>query len=1039
MRIFRVRAVNSRTKQTETFLFDGAAAGKAFVPCQNICGYLRFCFLGQADAPTYVETEFQVDEGRFVLARLKGAEGATHLSLRSAAEGKIVAKDEEAEQFVQTHCKVDGGLDGLVFADQAGAQSFDGNLAAFSGMAPLLEVKQQASEAVRSVQQQRQTAGQKVRQYVQQSAPQITSQQLAQTQEQLRQVNAQLTEQRLLLQQMEQSHMVMGDISKKLDDARHKFQLLDQHTQQAEEARKKIAQRDAIEQLLPKIRRLQTVAAQLAENQNRQSQLASELEWKEQELSSVVQQLDEKQLQFNTLQEKRTRLDDVNAELAYVASLHEQNTQLNQLLAELEEKKKNFAEQRKACLEKIAASEKSFATAKQAIDSCPPQPLSVSELMENVRVEVKIEEVTTQLEKLQNEIALCESRIAEKESNLVLQRRRFHSVAELDAAVTPLKAKDTILQVLDAKYAKLEAINKSLAEKQRNLQRAAEDYNYKLVQLRQSQGKLEEQRNKALQRKQEEFKREVYVNSQKVYSDDASSVFAVQTNFQDAEIGTLDEELASRNAEHNMLLQRASQLEGAIKEIKRHIEINAAEMDTLRSERENINRRYSEIVSHGNSETAFNYLKALHTDSSTRFLLDVQKDAVRSDAEVAEMKKNADTLRQKVTALRSRLKYLQETQSGLEDAIAAVASTDETIAGGDRLREKLADAGERLALGYDQYAAATKQLETLDSKIASIDAAITEMEKTVKVNSVQIKQATARAQRYSGTEDAQQTAENFHYDLGDLQSEVQMLAESRRTLSDDVFRMRLEEEKLQWLQNTLQQEQKDLSLQVEPQLQNLGLDTTQVLSADYTEDVEKLRKNLARFDSLKTRLSDRIAGYVALLGQSQPQQQQQQQQTVQQLAQQRAQLEELLRNQLQDYLATGSEKIKVTAAAAEARALSALQQTLPNLQIVALLAQDKITSLLAAASTKLSVLLGEQASLEEQDGIVHLVQQQSTPYAQLPLRLQTAVYLALWLTLCGTGGCCIVADDNAAFEGLNQLLQQQQNVHFVVQHLAKNA
>ena len=74
----------------------------------------------------------------------------------------------------------------------------------------------------------------------------------------------------------------------------------------------------------------------------------------------------------------------------------------------------------------------------------------------------------------------------------------------------------------------------SLVEKQRNLERALEDYNYKLSQINDSIGKLIAERNKALLRKQEEFKREVLLNSQKVFNEDSSSVFAVTANIQDA-------------------------------------------------------------------------------------------------------------------------------------------------------------------------------------------------------------------------------------------------------------------------------------------------------------------------------------------------------------------------------------------------------------------------------------------------------------------------------------------------------------------------
>ncbi len=108
-----------------------------------------------------------------------------------------------------------------------------------------------------------------------------------------------------------------------------------------------------------------------------------------------------------------------------------------------------------------------------------------------------------------------------------------------------------------------------------------------------------------------------------------------------------------------LLIERAYQLEGSIKEIKRHMEINSAEMETLQREKSNINNRYNEIISQNSNETVFNYLKALNTDGGTKYLLNVQQDAVRCEAELAELKRSTEALRAKLSALKSRLKYLK--------------------------------------------------------------------------------------------------------------------------------------------------------------------------------------------------------------------------------------------------------------------------------------------------------------------------------------------------------------------------------------------
>ncbi len=1050
MRIVKVLAVNSQSKQKETFLFDDAKAEKRLVACKNLCAYLEFCFTQKISKPMFVEIVFVVADTEYAFSKLHGIDGAIRMTLKKKENGGFVtlARDKDAEMYMQNNLHLSlADMLRLICVTQNTVESFNGDLSQFSQLKLLSDIKKEILQSAAAVRSQAETAKEKVKKYAQNEFENVTLEQISQTEREAKEVARLLNDEMEKMSQLKASRTNGGlrtEISQKLQDAQHKYNQLLARQQEADDARKKVSERDSLAVLVPKIRTLQSVAVERSEYETKRYEITSELDWKEKELDNVVKQYDEKQLQFKALQDKRARIEEVNNELSYISSLYEQNQKLNELLTELDAKKRRFTEERKTCLEKLASLEKSMSEVKNTLDMYQIPTKSVGELMETVRVDVKIEEVTAQLEKLQNEIAIKESQIAEKESGLVLQRKRFNSVAELDAAVTPIKAKDTILQVLEAKYSKLEAINLSLAEKQRNLERALEDYNYRISQINESRSKLVSERNKALLRKQEEFKREVFLNSQKVFNDDSSSVFAVTANFQDVEIGTLDQEIESRNAERDLLVQRAAQLEGAIKEIKRHIEINSAEMETLRGEKENINKRYSEIVSQNSSEAVFNYLKALHNDSSTKYLLDVQQDAVRTDAELVEMKRSVEAMRQKVSSLKARLSYLHETQSHLDDAMSNVDSFVNT---NDRMKESLTDIGERLSLGYEQYVSLSKQLETLNTKLDNIGAAVTETTKTVKVNEAQIRQSTAKAKRLAGSDNLEQTISNFQYDLSDVESEVQMLAESKQVLSKDVFEKRLELSKVQWLYETKCGEYDELYDEIQPELVALGWDMDRALAADYSEDVESLRKNIAKFDSLKSRLAERINNYYALLkefGDSVPDEEiVAQQQKVEELVARQNSLEMLRQSQLEQYVAAGNAKMKVTVAAAEARTLTSLKQTLVHLEIVSLLIADKISTVLAQATAKLTTLLGKRCKLVEKDGFVQVVQEENVyDYDSLPLSEKAAVYTALALT--ATDSSCdkwIVFDDGIGLDNskLSALLRKTTNVYFAVHHSVENA
>ena len=63
-----------------------------------------------------------------------------------------------------------------------------------------------------------------------------------------------------------------------------------------------------------------------------------------------------------------------------------------------------------------------------------------------------------------------------------------------------------------------------------------------------------------------------------------------------------------------------------------------------------------------------------------------------------------------------------------------------------------------------------------------------ETQKTVKVNETQIRQSTEKAKKQAGSDDIEQAVANFRYDLGDVESERNMLAESKQAVEKEVFK-----------------------------------------------------------------------------------------------------------------------------------------------------------------------------------------------------------------------------------------------------------
>lgn len=1045
MKICRVIATDPQGDK-QVFSFGTATDGKAIDTTRGgkLNSYLEFCFKEQSENVKDVEVEFFAGEDEFSLARLHNEDGTTRTVLKKRVDGhwQVVARTKAVQYIEQILNEQLVDMLRMDYVNNIAVDNFHGNLFGFDQIKMLVDVQQSVEESSAQAKALQQNAMDKVRAYS--GTPTgVSAEQIDQINDELANVSQQIAVATAELGELKSKQVAFAlsqDIANDLDIAQQKYNQLIARQDEIQIMRDQLQLRDQAITFLPKIRTLNALTEQRKENEKRRYQITLDIESVQAELDNVVQQLAEKQNQFTLVQDRRARIEAINNELQYIASLYEKNKTLNEQLISLSEKQQRLIGEKTVCANKLRTIEQNIAEIKQNLDGFDLPAKSVGELLETVRVDVKIDEVTAQIEKLQGEIAVKESQIAERENSLVGQVKRFRSVAEIDVAVTPIKAKDTILQVLDSKYGKLEAINQSLQEKLRNLERALEDYKYRIMQLEQAKSNLEMQREKALLRKQEEFKREVFLNSQKVYSDDASSVFAVTVSFNDAEIEQMDQEIQGYSMDRDLLYERAYQLEGSIKEIKRHIEINSAEMETLSKEKTNIINRYNEIVTQNNSEVAFNYIKALNSNNGTKYLLDVQQDAVRSETELAELKRYTEALKGKLASLRSRLTYLRETQTQLDDSKTSI---DMLVSTNDKIKDELTDIGGRLSAAYEQYKSVSRQMETIESRLTDVRADIVEVTRTIKVNEQQIAEANDRAKRYAGGDDIEKAIANFRYELGDVESEKQMLADAKQSLEKDLFKKRLELEKAQWLYDTKNTEYAELYQELQLELKLKGFEIDKVVAIDDDGRYDDIRRVLGEYDSTKASLLEKIDNLYSILKDKpldyvSPAQVEQKANDIALLQARQTQLETLRNKQMEVYVAASSARIRATAAAAEARAISTLSKTIEQNSLIGLLIKDKINAILTTASNYLKAFTGKLCTITHTDGIVSVsVDGNKVAYDDLEGDIKVCTYVAIILAMPSTDatdGRWLIFEEriNADKNTLANMMFAVDNVSYVV-------
>lgn len=1049
MRLTRVIAYDPQTKERQIFTFGAAEEGKGVVTRKGarLNSYLEFLFGTEVDNIRDVEAEFVINGEEYSLSKAHGDDGTVKTLLKKKnEEGRWqVASRTKALETVQE--LVGARFNELISGGYIGNKAIDGfhgDLLLFDQIRLLAEVEKSVARSAEEASNIRQNAIQTLNEYAP-SLEDVSSMpdDVEKINEALGVVSRQIGDLSASLARTKAMYSistVRDGILRDLEAAQDKYNKLIAREDEIDNLRADVKLRDDVETLIPKVRTLRSVVEQRATYEEQSAAAATEVESLEAEYNAVKQQLEG--VQATEAQQKRSKIENITNELELIETLRAKNVELNDTLADLNEKQQNLVSEKATYASKLEQVERNISEVKQGLDEFQLPGKSVSELLEAVRVDVKIDEVDAQVQKLQSEIAIKESQIAEKEGTLSVQSKRFRAVAELDVAVTPIKAKDTILQVLDTKYSKLETINKSLKEKLRNLERALEDYKYRIAQLDASRSRLEAEHERLIIRKQEEFKREVYLNSQKVYSEDASAVFAVNANFHDGEIDAMEQEIATRNMDRDLLFERAYTLEGSIKEIKRHMDINSAEMQTLQQEKDNINQRYTEIISQNDNEAMFNYLKALNSNNGTKYLLDVQQDAVRSEAELAELKRAAELSRNKLASLTSRLRYLKESQAQLQDTSASVDSIVHTS---DRLKDELADIGERLSAGYEQYKAVSRQLENIESRLEDVRANVVEITKTIKVNEDQIEQATARAVKQAGSEDIQAAVENMRYEVGDDETESDTLSESVREQEQQLFQKRLEMKTSQWLFDAKTEEYNELYKDLSDEFRARGLDASRVAAMDIDADVEPLRAVVDNFDAQKAALAERIQNLydvyvnqpdevaddknIAVL-----------EQRIAALKERQQALMDLRKNQMDKLITASDVRLRATIAATEARTVGNIQDTLVQSNVVAALVRDKVNALLGSVNKYLGKLSQGRCQLTHQNyNLIAVSSDSVNTYDGLDAELKAAVYLSLYFALGGRDSSqesWLVFDERVAVDklALAEIIAENPGVSCVVDY-----
>ncbi|HPG92109.1 MAG TPA: hypothetical protein PK675_01715 [Clostridia bacterium] len=656
-------------------------------------------------------------------------------------------------------------------------------------------------------------------------------------------------------------------LTKELASARDQLKELESKKAFIDTKRKQLVDYDNVAFIVPKLKTLDGLNDQLKGLATQCEESQKELDWYESEYASVTKQLDEKQRALYKIITNRVNVQAVEAQLTRSKELTERNTKLTENLTKLNSQMSELEAQKVTLKNGLNSLDDAIAEIKANMDEFTDPDKGFADLLESVRINAKIDELESQIEKYKAEITVKENQIDSREKLLVTQTRQFRNIMDLDHAVSPYKARETIMAVLDFKLEKLNIVNSSLKEKMRNLYRARENANYQLTGITQSSDALENELNKKRKIKGEEFKRQVLINSQKIYQD-ATAVYAVENDLEDDEITSLEYTLKSRNEEKQKAVELAARITGALDEIQRHIDINQSEINSLNDEKRNIVDHYNQLIHENTNETVANYLRAIETDKGTNYLLEISNDTVRTETEMKEIKKSVDNAKLRLSEAQTRLKQMTEARTiidGEQGTMEGMMHLNE------QTKNELSDIAARLTTVYAKQKTALGRIDEIDIKINRVKEIITETSKTIKVNEREIEYAHKQTEKLAGGS-VEKVLEQLKFDEREANADVTMLIGSKTTIETQLLDKRVAFNQLKWLKENKDLEYQTLKEVLRQEFVANNVEAEWVASvADLSdEDIEKTRSTVAQYDKTVTAMKERIKHLASLVSETTP-------------------------------------------------------------------------------------------------------------------------------------------------------------------------
>ena len=140
-----------------------------------------------------------------------------------------------------------------------------------------------------------------------------------------------------------------------------------------------------------------------------------ELEWFKSERQSIINQLGELNDEINRRVEQNTRLILIKNDSENIETLEKRNETLSERIVELQNDKEKLEQIKGVHKGTIETIDKGIEETKESLQEIDVPVRSINDLVENVRLSVKIKEVEIQLQKTDSEMVFITQQLSDRE------------------------------------------------------------------------------------------------------------------------------------------------------------------------------------------------------------------------------------------------------------------------------------------------------------------------------------------------------------------------------------------------------------------------------------------------------------------------------------------------------------------------------------------------------------------------------------------------------------------------------------------------